>query len=89
MDIGAVVVEPGLFCPRVFAAGFVVEEDDVCFYAVGVKDYCGEVNCLSTWLSNNNNSVKRKLPNLHPANWDQKTSNFRQSSGDFSESEPF
>ena len=31
--VGAVVIEPNLFCKRVFAAGFVIEEDDGCFYA--------------------------------------------------------
>ena len=35
--VGAVVVEPNLFCPWVFAAGFVVEEDDVGFYPVRIK----------------------------------------------------
>ena len=38
MDVGAVVVEPDLFCPGVFVGGFVVEEDNICFYAVGIKD---------------------------------------------------
>lgn len=38
MDFSAVVVEPDLFCLRVFAAGLVVEEDNVCFATVGVKD---------------------------------------------------
>ncbi len=38
VDVGAVIIEPDLFCPGVFAAGCVVEEDDVCFYAVGIKD---------------------------------------------------
>ena len=41
VNIGAIVVKPDFFCPGVFAAGFVVEEDDVCFYAVGVKDTGG------------------------------------------------
>ena len=30
-DVGAVVEEPDLFCPGIFAAEFVVEEYDVCF----------------------------------------------------------
>lgn len=31
MNVIAVVVERDLFCPWVFAAGFVVEKDTVCF----------------------------------------------------------
>ena len=41
MYVGAVVVDLCFFCPWVFAAGFVVDEDDVCFYTIGVEDTGG------------------------------------------------
>lgn len=35
VNIGSVIIHPYFFCPRVLAAGFAVEKDYVCFYAIG------------------------------------------------------
>jgi hypothetical protein len=38
VNIGAVIVNPYFFCSGVFAAGFAVEEEDACFYVIGVEN---------------------------------------------------
>jgi len=40
MDIGPEVIKPDLFCPRVFAGGFVFEKNHVCLDPLGIK-YAG------------------------------------------------
>ena len=37
VNVGTVVVEPDLFCPWVFTAAFVIEEDHICFYAICIE----------------------------------------------------
>jgi hypothetical protein len=41
VDVAGVVVEPYLFCPGAFAAAFVVEKDNVCFYAGALRGSFG------------------------------------------------
>ena len=42
VDVGAVVIDPDLFGPGIFAGGLAVEEKDIGFDAIGVEDAGGE-----------------------------------------------
>src|SRR4030067_1312479 len=57
MDISAVIIDPDLLCPSVFARGFCVKEKHICLYSLGVKYPCREAqnsmqfHCLYQLLS--------------------------------------
>src|SRR3990172_1417537 len=57
MNIGAVIIEPDLFCPWVFTRGSCIKEKHICLYSLGVKypcwkaQYSMQVGCLQQFLS--------------------------------------
>jgi hypothetical protein len=40
--VGAVIINPNFFCPWVFAGRFVVENNNICFYSIGILNTGGQ-----------------------------------------------